>query len=203
MAYLFHIKIKKIMIYPFGGVSKFDMPYNISPYKEFLILIMGPFFQIIGFRILCLIDQNIELVRLYHYVLLVFNLLPIYPLDGGKLLKIIFDFYLPYKQSLQLIIYISFCIIIISFLKINPFQGNHLFIGFLLMSSLIKERNKIKIIYDKFLLERYLYQYRFYKVKKIEDKDYFYRNRYHLIKRKGNWMSEKTFLQTLFQQKEL
>ena len=45
-AVFFRIEVDKIYIYPFGGVSKFNISLNESLLKEFLILIMGPLFQI-------------------------------------------------------------------------------------------------------------------------------------------------------------
>ena len=42
-------KIEKIILLPFGGITIFQMKLNISIYKELLIAIMGPIFQIIGY----------------------------------------------------------------------------------------------------------------------------------------------------------
>ena len=52
MAYILKIKVDKIYIYPLGGISKFDMKLNISPLKEFLVLIAGPITQNIAYILL-------------------------------------------------------------------------------------------------------------------------------------------------------
>ena len=41
------VEVDKIYIYPFGGISKFHLSFNEAIWKEFLILCMGPIFQIL------------------------------------------------------------------------------------------------------------------------------------------------------------
>ena len=65
-AKIFGIETDKIYIYPLGGISKFNMPLNTSPYKEFLILIMGPIFQNIAYFILLTIFNDKNLILQYH-----------------------------------------------------------------------------------------------------------------------------------------
>ena len=117
MAYILKIKVDKIYIYPLGGISKFDMKLNISSLKEFLVLIAGPITQNIAYILLInLFESDKELILIYHLSLLVFNLLPIYPLDGGKLLNLLFNKILPYKYSFKLTIKISYILVLIIFL---------------------------------------------------------------------------------------
>lgn len=201
MALLFHVRVEKIIIYPLGGISKFDMDLNISPYKELWILIMGPIFQFLGYYILILLFGSNYLFDLYHYTILIFNLLPIYPLDGGKLLKIFFDFYLPYKYSFYLVIITSFLIVFITLIKTETIYINSIIIGGFLLVLIYKERKKIPLFYNKFLLERILNNYNFKNIKIINDKNSFYRNKKHLIKNKGVFISEKDYLEDLFKKK--
>ena len=198
MAYIFHVKVDKIIIYPLGGISKFEMDLNINPLKELLILLMGPIFQCLGYLILIFVFGNNYLFELYHYTLLVFNLLPIYPLDGGRLLKIVYDYYLPYKLSFYLVIITSFWIVIITILNSIELHFNNVIIGILLFVLIEKERKKIPILYNKFLLERLLNNYNFRKTKIISNKDYFYRNKNHLFKKRGFFFFEKDYLKDLF-----
>ena len=46
--------------------------------------------------------RNYILFKNYHYTLLCFNLLPIYPLDGGRILNCIINYLLPYKKGNKL-----------------------------------------------------------------------------------------------------
>ena len=109
-AIFFRIEVDKIYIYPFGGVSKFNISLNESLLKEFLILIMGPLFQIAFYFIIINIDyfnNYINLITVYNYTILLFNLLPIYPLDGGRILKYILHIKYGNKKSKQYINEIS------------------------------------------------------------------------------------------------
>ena len=79
-------KIEKIILLPFGGITIFNMKLNISSYKELLIAISGPIFQIFGYILLNkYIRDNIYLY--YNLIILMFNLIPIYPLDGSKIVN--------------------------------------------------------------------------------------------------------------------
>ena len=69
--------IKKIIILPFGGITIFNEYINKSLKEEFVILVLGPLFQILFYFILCFFNIESILITNYHYSLLLFNLLPI------------------------------------------------------------------------------------------------------------------------------
>ena len=90
------------------------MPLNTKNTIEFLILIAGPLFQNIAYFILIyLFPYDKELILIYHISLLVFNLLPIYPLDGGKLVNILLSSKLSFKKSLSVTLIISYLTVFI------------------------------------------------------------------------------------------
>ena len=187
MAYLLGIKIDEIYIYPLGGISKFNMDLNISIKKELLILINGPLFQYLAYLILLIIMPNRkEIINIYHYSILSFNLLPIYPLDGGKLLKLLFNKFINYKNSLKLMINLSYLVLLIIFFIFK--KNINLFImTSLLLIIITKEKNKINYIYNKYLLERYLNNYKFKNTKIISDINSLYRDKSHIIKKDNNY----------------
>ena len=149
MAYLLGIKIDEIYIYPLGGISKFKMDLNISIKKEFLILIMGPLFQQLAYMILLILMPNKkEIINIYHYSILSFNLLPIYPLDGGRLLNLLFNKFISYKNSLKLVINLSYIVLVIIFIFTNK-DINLITMSILLIILITKEKNKINYIYNK------------------------------------------------------
>ena len=176
---LLGFKLEKIVFYPLGGVTIFTLPINIPLKLELLIIIMGPIMQVIGFIFLRMIYPFIET---YHYVLLIFNLLPIYPLDGGKILNIICNYHFNYLISFKIVYVIS--LLIISFLfiyNIFNFNLNLLIMIVLITSKLIKTYHNRFFYYQKFLLERLLHQYRFTRIKYINNINSFYRDKFHYI----------------------
>ena len=185
-------KLIKIDFYPLGGVTILDLPINISLLKEILILIMGPITQIIGYLLL----RNIfPYIRLYHYTLLIFNLLPLYPLDGGKIINIIFNYKFNYLNSFKITYYISIITMIILFIYNIFFFNLNLFLMIsILLFKLIKIYKNRYYYYHRLLLERYLYSYHFKKIKNIKNINSLYRDRYHYI----NFMKEEKYLKNYF-----
>lgn len=205
-AVYFKIEIDKIYIYPFGGISKFNILLNENLLKELIILIMGPLAQLIFYYIIINIDYFYnykELITVYNFTILCFNLLPIYPLDGGKLLNIILSFKISFKRSLNISLFISYITIAIlsGYFIIKYFSINLIvIISFLLYKVRLEEKNK-KYLVDKFLLERYLYKYKFKKRKKVKNLDGFMRNMNHLVNIDGKYHTENEILYKKFNNK--
>lgn len=195
MGIILGYKLDQIKFYPYGGVTLFKANYNKSLKSEMLVLLMGPIFQVIGYLIL---KQFIlyDYLSLYHYTLLIFNLLPIYPLDGGKLVNILFNYRFNYKRSFYLSFYTS--IIMIVLLIIYSFviwNFNFTMILIVLIIKLIKIYKDFDYVYNSFLLERYLHHYKFKDIKCIGDENSFFRDKSHIIK----MMNEDKFLKIYFE----
>ena len=198
MAYLLGIKINEIYIYPLGGISKFNMDLNISIKKELLILINGPLFQCLAYLLLLIImPTKKELINIYHYSILMFNLLPIYPLDGGKLVKLLLNKIISYKSSLKIVINLSYLVTII-LLLINKKNISIFIMISLLLILITKEKNKIDYIYNKYLLERYLNHYNFKSNKIINNINNLYRDKTHLIHINNKYTTEKDYLNEMY-----
>ena len=201
MAKILKIEIDKIYIYPLGGITKLNMNLNTSPLQEFLVLLSGPILQLMFYAIYQhILPEYQSLIEFYNYQILFFNLLPIYPLDGGKILNIVVSSKVPYKLSLKYSIFISYILLIIIILNnIHNLKLNLLIMLLLLIYKLIKEGRKIKTLYNKFLLERYLHNYKFKDTIIINDINEFHRNKSHIIKEKGKYWREKDFLNKKYQ----
>ena len=105
-------KLNKITLYPYGGITILNLPINIPLKKELFILIMGPIMQIVGYFLL---KNFFSDIKVYHYALLFFNLLPIYPLDGGKIVNILCGYFFNYLKCFYIIFVISIIFIIVLF----------------------------------------------------------------------------------------
>lgn len=165
-ALIYKWKIKKIIILPFGGITIFNELINKSLKEEFVILILGPIFQILFYFILYILNIETPLITNYHYSLLLFNMLPIIPLDGSKLLNIILNKITSFKMSHLLTIYISLITIILLMIK-NKNLVLYIIIFFILL-KVIKEYKEHKYIFNKFLFERYNYNLKFKKIRYIK-----------------------------------
>ena len=72
-------RVEEVLLLPFGGVTIFNEDLNRPMIEEALILICGPLLQIIFVYFF----RNNNILVNYSNILLLFNLLPIYPLDGS------------------------------------------------------------------------------------------------------------------------
>lgn len=197
IAILFKIDVDKIYIYPFGGISKFNIPLNYSIFKELIILISGPIFQeIMKCLLLIIMPRYHQYIIIYHYGILIFNLLPIYPLDGGKFVQLILSIFIPYKRSLNIAIKISYITILIYFIfSIQNLKINVIIVTLFLIYKVKKEAQMINYLYEKFMLERYLNDYKFKDSKLITNKCNFYKNKRHLIRENNAYYLEKDYLE--------
>lgn len=161
-------KIKRVDIGVCGGFITYDDVID-KPFKEeFIIALSGFMFQFILF-IICLflfylnvIDNDLfSLINKYNISIFVFNILPIYPLDGSKVLLVIFNYFLPYKLSLKLIDVISFINIILVvfclFLFDINFEYSYIMIICFIISKLVLLAKDIPHLFNRLLFERYIY----------------------------------------------
>lgn len=195
---IFKWKIKKIILLPFGGLTIFDNPINTSLLEELVVAIMGPIFQTIFFII---INKNFNLTNniiYYNYTLLFFNLLPIYPLDGSKILYILLCTLLPFKYCIPIMIFISINIIMIIVIMLRSFDLIIILILSFLLYNCIKLLKNKNNIFNKFLLERYVYNLKFKHIKKIKSIDKMYLWCRHLFYNGKRYISEHEKLSKMF-----
>ncbi len=183
-------KIDKVIILPCGCLTKFNVIINKPIIEEFIISIMGIIFQIIfTFRI----------NRLYSIVIIIFNLLPIYPLDGSKLVNLFLNRLTNFRLSYLITLYLSFiCIFLLLILIIIRRDLICLIIIIPLIIYIIKEyRDRYNII-NKFYLERYLYKFKFKKLKIINSINKMKRDYIHIFKNNNNYIKEGEILRKMF-----
>ena len=201
-ARVFNFEVDKIYLYPTGGISKFTSRINVSWYKELLVLINGPLSQIIIYFLLIRFypyENSLITLKYIHYSILLFNLLPIYPLDGGKVLNLFLNRIFSFKTSFNLTIIFSYIFIFLLLIIINfSFKINYLFVISFLIYKLVEEQTKFKYYYDKFLLERYLYSFSFNKICVVPSFNKFRKNYEHIISNNRGVFLEKEELNKKF-----
>lgn len=123
-------KLKSLQIMPMGLSISFDilpkeyntkvLKGNLLKLKEIFIALAGPMVNILIILAMILIegkiDQETRIMCIYSNILIaIFNLIPIYPLDGGRILKGIISLKFGHLESLRLTNKISnICIVILT-----------------------------------------------------------------------------------------
>lgn len=208
-AILLKYKVKKIIIYPYGGVTILDTIINTNINKDLLIAVSGIIFQSIYFFIIYILYTN-DLIReyiynlflIYHKSMVLFNLFPIIPLDGIKIINLILSKYLNYNLSNNLSVLISLISILILIYS-NLFEKNYsiVFIIGILMKKIYNFYNQIPHLYNRFLLERYLYNFNYKMKRTINNHNKMYKNATHFFINKGKIITEKDYLNSFFRKK--
>ena len=109
MAYLLRMPVEEIEITPFGGVMKIRGIEDAPPLSVFLIAAGGP----IASLLCCLAAPVICSVVGFSFaqafariglLMLLINLLPALPLDGGRMLRAVLTHFLPYAAATRWLI---------------------------------------------------------------------------------------------------
>lgn len=197
-------EISSITLLPFGAIIDCRMK-NQSLLKELLVYMSGLLVNIIIAMALLIIDRNSPLMYI-NGILLVFNLLPIVPLDGGKILHVIIAYFSPYKKSLKFLSYISYIALIFFFYwGLYHFRSlNMLFLFSYLFITSTKFYFELDNLYELFLLEKFLYPNNNLTIKKIKTLkkpcyNYFYKGKNNLIFNDLTFMTESQILGKKFE----
>ena len=187
----------------FGGVTKLNENLNTNITKEILMLLMGPITQIMFWILIYILHikgyvgiNTYEKISIINKILLNFNLMPILPLDGGKLLNNVLDLFLSYNLS-----HIISIIISIIFLPFMFVFDNKIFTLIIIIFLILNIKDEIiihKYRLRKLLLERKLNNIYFKKripINKIEEVK---RNYSFIINKNGIKIDEKTYYEKYF-----
>lgn len=164
---IFKKEVKKIILYPFGGVIEYDdKPDKL--YKYFLISIGGILFNFLFYVLFFILDM--DYFANLNLLFLVINLVPIYPLDGSRILFSFFNVIFPYKISRLLVSIFSLAFLIFTFPFLLFFYNAFILILLFFVFFKISIMNiiNLKINYHSFMLEKYLYPNDGLKVKRTK-----------------------------------
>lgn len=199
---LFKMDIESIVIYPFGGVSKVNKKIHERIYKDILISLGGIIFQglliiviYLLYKYSFIVNSTYNMYISYNKSIILFNLIPIIPLDGSKLLLSICSKYMSYRISYITMIFVG-CVSLLLFILYNMiFKLNDIVVYLFLLGSLINCIKEYKYVKGKFYLERILYDNYYneiindsFDIKDMRiDKYYYYKN-------KDRYINEKDYI---------
>lgn len=204
VAKFFCLKIEKIIVYPFGLSAYIPQLGYGSVFQEICIISAGPLSQVIFPSVFMLMVKGGMISQsFYEYLLMInanimiFNLLPIYPLDGGRLLQTFFHCFTRYKTAQRCTCIVSF-LILLFVMSVQCMHGYSAILVqlFLAIQLIICYRD---IHYDcmKFYHYRYLHSIKYPPI--LNTKKDLYRARYNLMKSKRGWREEESWLASFFQ----
>ena len=201
-AKLLKFNVDKIIIYPYGGLTKIKDLINNNINQELLIAISGVIVQSLFYLIILYLNKiglirtsTLEIYKEYNQEIIFFNLLPIYPLDGSKIFNLLISKYFNYNLSNKLTIIISLItMLLILILNVYNYNYSYLMIIIILITYIYKYQKSLKYIYNKFLLERYIYNITYPKIAIIDNKNKMYKNKLHIFRVDGKYIKEKKYL---------
>lgn len=206
---ILNYQLDKIIIYPYGGLTKFTSLINNKISKDLLVSVSGLLSQLLYFGLITILYKMgflrlyiYKLFTLYNSSMLLFNILPITPLDGSKIVNLILSKYLNYNLANTITIYLSLFSLIILLLS-NIYEKNYSFILVIgiLITNIYKSYQNLSSLYNRFLLERYLYNIHYPKIRLVTDISKLYKNKTHYFLQNGKIISEKTVLSHFFHKK--
>ncbi len=191
---IFGYQIIKIDIYPFGGLTKINAPINISPNHELIISLGGITSQSLFLLIIFLLKINNEDLIFYNIIIIFFNTMPIFPLDGYKILSALLSKIFAFTKVIKITNIVSNITLIIFIIITFPTK-NLIIDTFLIIQSLIMIKNS-HYIQERFFLERYLYSFPYQKIISHNNQNYklMRKNTLHFFKNHNSYIHEKELL---------
>jgi stage IV sporulation protein FB len=164
-ASFFSWRIKRISLLPFGGVAEMDEHGNRPLREELIVVLAGPIQHLWLYALSYLLysmsllpSELFQMFLDFNGMVLLFNLFPIWPLDGGKLAFLLFSLKTPFPEAHRMTINLSavfLCIFAILTLFAAPYHLNLWVIIAFLSFSLYHEWKQRRYVFMRFLLERY------------------------------------------------
>ncbi len=185
---LFKIEIYSVTFYPYGGMIKSNILLNTNSFKVLIISLGGILIQLLLFIVFNLLNKcgiiNTGILNIfykYNISIILFNLLPLYPLDGMKIMNSILEMFIPYKFTIYICITLNVIFLLLFFSYLYIYKVSNYIIVLFLLVSLINYIKNIKYIINKFYIERLIYNFKYKGIISIKDIKYLYKNKLNYI----------------------
>ncbi|MGE5380326.1 MAG: site-2 protease family protein [Methylocystaceae bacterium] len=160
-AVIFGVKVTRVELLPFGGQAVIEDIMALSPEKEMIIALAGPAVSLL-LAGLSYVWRQTPLVNVFLWAnlfLALFNLLPVLPLDGGRLVRAAISTIFGFKKATAYIASLGMVVGIILLLAgaagciyRQPLAVNPLVMGVVLLLAARREKQMIYYSFVRYLL---------------------------------------------------
>jgi stage IV sporulation protein FB len=158
--------VTDIQLLPFGGVATIEDAVAADPLDEIVVALAGPFLNIVMMAISLLFwwtnVWTAEWTRFFvtsNMLIAAFNMLPIWPLDGGRIVQALLCYRFPYRRAVMISLAVSSALAAfllgISSLSFRP---NEWLIAAYLLFVNIQAFLRFPYLFIRFLMEKYIRQ---------------------------------------------
>lgn len=193
-------RIISFELIPFGGIIEFENDKNTNLLSEMLIVIAGP---LVNLLLMPFLKGE---MAVYNQIILGFNLLPIFPLDGGRIFEIILMRFFYFKRAVKISLLVSVITIMLCSIYVifEAFSLSVLFVFAFLLYKNVMQYVKREERYMLFLTQKYLYpnpnlKNHFLQITKKGFMGFFHKGVNNNIGVKEKYKSEKYLLDRFFE----
>lgn len=217
MAAFYKWKFERLRLFAFGGIMEFQGELNKPNIEDLFVSSGGVIFNFIAFLILLFFRERVGPyvnLTLYNYAMstqlfvMLFNLIPLPPLDGSRLVNTILCFFLPYKTVLRLMkrinVLLIFTFTIVTILY--DFRQIYIIMSFLIYST-IRYNKEIYFLFQRFLLQKKMYintdlPYKIVKISNNSLEDSFYRGYFNTFQINHRFHDEASWLKLKYEENQ-
>lgn len=156
--------VKEVQLLPFGGVATMEDAYATDPLDEIVVALAGPFLNMVMIGVSYLFwyigvwtEEWARFFLVSNLTIAGFNLLPIWPLDGGRIVHAILCWFMPYRMaaiaSLTSSTFLAAILLGVSSLE---WKLNLIIIGVYLLTVNIQTVLRFPYQFLRFLMEKYV-----------------------------------------------
>ena len=215
MAFFHKWELEELKFFAFGGIMQFTGELNKSNIEDFIVSSGGILFNFITLIILILMREKMSSFvnpMLYDYAIwaqlfvITFNLIPLPPLDGSRLINAILCCFFPYKTVLRIIrrLNMGLMTLFIGITILYDIRQLFIIVSFLTYSTL-KYNKYIYFLFQRFLLQKKMYinvdlPRKIVKIRNDSLEDNIYRGYLNLFQVKNRLHDEMKWLKLKYEQ---
>lgn len=192
--------LEYVRIYPFGlGAQIKNIGFG-DTVKEGLIVLAGPCMHLTIIPVFLYGLYKFQWISQAFYIYLLtmskafflFNILPIYPLDGGRFLQCFLHSIFPYKFAQKLTVILSVSVLgCCMYFQIFQDIGSYIVVCFLFVQLCLQWKH---LSFEAFAFYRYRLSHPCKKPVCMNEKNDLYRMRYNMMRCKDGWWKEEAWI---------